>query len=48
MQRIPEIHCVKKETFDRGIIITSRSGDRKIMQPFGIKSGSPTRIRKRN
>ena len=31
-QRIPESCCAKKETFDIDILVTSRNGDRKIMQ----------------
>ena len=45
-QKIPQSRCARKETADRGIIKTSKNGDRKIMQPVRIKSGSPTQIRK--
>ena len=31
-QTIPESSCAKKETVDIDIIVTSRNGDRKIMQ----------------
>ena len=31
-QRIPESSCAKKETVDIEILVTSRNGDRKIMQ----------------
>ena len=31
-QRIPESSCVRKETVDIDILVTSRNGDRKIMQ----------------
>ena len=31
-QRIPEPSCGKKETVDLDILVTSRNGDRKIMQ----------------
>ena len=40
-QRIPEPSCVRKETVDIDILVTSRNGDRKIMQ--FIKKGSGTR-----
>ena len=36
------------ETVCIDILITSRNGDRKIMQPFRIASGPPMTIRKRN
>ena len=46
-QRIPESSCVKKETADIEILITSsRKGDREIMQPIRITSENTTRIRK--
>ena len=32
MQRIPEPGCMRKETVDIDILVTSRNGDRKIMQ----------------
>ena len=31
-QRIPEFSCARKETLDIDILVTSRNGDRKIMQ----------------
>ena len=31
-QRIPELSRARKETIDRDILVTSRNGDRKIMQ----------------
>ena len=31
-QRIPESNCVRKETVDMDILVTSRNDDRKIMQ----------------
>ena len=40
MQRILESRCVRKETVDIDIFITSRNGDRKIMQPIRITSGA--------
>ena len=47
-QRIPESSCVKKETVDIDILVTSTNGDRKIMQSIRITSRPPSRIRKRN
>ena len=47
-QRIPEFSCVRKETVDIDILVTSRTGDRKIMQSIRIMSRSPTRKRKWN
>ena len=40
MQRIPESRCVRKETVDIDVSITSRNGDSKIMQPIRITSGA--------
>ena len=38
-QRIPEKrNCAKKETVDIAILVTSRNGDRKIMQSIWITS----------
>ena len=37
-QRIPEPNCARKETVDRDILVTSRNGDRKIMQSIRITS----------
>ena len=48
MQRIPEFSCVRKETVDIDILVTSRNGDRKIMQSIRITSRSPLRKRKWN
>ena len=45
-QRILESSCVKKETVDINILVTSRNGDRQIMQSIRITS-RPT-SRKRN
>ena len=39
---------MRKETVDIGILVTSRSGDRKIMQSISITSRPPSRIRKWN
>ena len=38
-QRIPEFSCARKETVDIDILITSRNGDRKIMQSIRIMTG---------
>ena len=35
-QRIPEFSCVRKETVDIDILVTSRNGGRKIMQSIRI------------
>ena len=35
-QRIPESSCVRKETVDIDILVTSRNGGRKIMQSIRI------------
>ena len=47
-QRIPECSCARKETVDIDILVTSRNGDRKIMQSIRITSRLPSRIRKWN
>ena len=47
-QRIPEPSCVRKETVDIDIFVTSRNGDRKIMQSIRITSRPPSRKRKWN
>ena len=47
-QRIPEFSCVRKETVDIDIFVTSRNGDRKIMQSVRITSRPPTGKRKWN
>ena len=39
-QRIPESSCARKETVDMDILVTSRNGDRKIMQSIRIMSRS--------
>ena len=39
-QRIPEFSCVRKETADIDILVTSRNGDRKIMQSTNYQSAS--------
>ena len=38
-QRIPESSCARKETAAIDILVTSRNGDRKIMQSIGITTG---------
>ena len=45
-QRIPEFSCARKETVDIDILVTSRNGDRKIMQSIRITSRPPSIIRK--
>ena len=45
-QRIPEFSCVRKETVDIDILVTSRNGNRKIMQSIRITSRPPSRIRR--
>ena len=47
-QRIPEFSCARKETVDIDILVTSRNGDRKIMQSVRITSKPSSRIRKWN
>ena len=47
-QRIPEISRARKETVDIDILVTSRNGDKKIMQSIKITSGPPLRKRKWN
>ena len=47
-QRIPESSCVTKETVDIDILVTSRNGDRKIMQSIRIVSRPNSRTRKWN
>ena len=47
-QGIPESSCARKETVDIDILVTSRNGDRKIMQSIRITSRPPSRIRKWN
>ena len=47
-QRIPESSCARKETVDIGILVTSRNGDRKIMQSIRRMSRPSSRKRKWN
>ena len=47
-QRIPEFSLVRKGTIDIDILVTSRNGDRKIMQSIRITSRPPLRKRKWN
>ena len=47
-QRIPEFSCERKETVDIDILVTSRNGDRKIMQSIRITSRPPSRKSKWN
>ena len=42
-QRIPESSCARKEAVDINILVTSRNGDRKIMQSIRISSRPPLR-----
>ena len=42
-QRIPEFSQARKETVDVDILVTSRNGDRKIMQSIRITSRPPSR-----
>ena len=47
-QRIPEFSRAKKETVDIDILVTSRNGDRKIMQSIRITSRPSSTKRKWN
>ena len=47
-QRISGSSCAMKETVDIDILVTSRNGDRKIMQSIRIMSRPPLRKRKWN
>ena len=47
-QRIPEFSHARKETVDIDIFVTSRDGDRKIMQSTRITCRPPSRKRKWN
>ena len=47
-QRIPEFSCARKETVDIDIFVTSRNGQKKIMQSIRITSRPPSRKRKWN
>ena len=44
--RIPECSCARKETVDIDILVTCRSGDRKIIQSIRITSRPVSRIKK--
>ena len=45
-QRIPASNYARKETVDMDIFVTSRDGDRKIIQSIRITSRPPSRKRK--
>ena len=45
-QRISDFGRARKETVDIYILVTSRNGDRKIIQSIKITSGPPSRKRK--
>ena len=45
-QKISESGCTRKEAVNIDILVTSRNGDRKIMQCIRITSRPPSRIRK--
>ena len=45
-QRIPEFSCARKETVDINILVTSRNGDREIMQSIRMTRRPPLRIGK--
>ena len=45
-QRISEPSCVRKETVDIDVLVTSRNGDIKIMQSIRVMSRPPFRKRK--
>ena len=47
-QRIPEPSCARKETIDIDILVTTRNGDRIIMQSIRITSRPTSRKRKWN
>ena len=47
-QKIPEPSCARKETVDIDILVTSRNGDRKVMESIRIMSRSNSRKRKWN
>ena len=47
-QRIPESNCVRKETVDIDILVTSTNSDRKTMQSIRITSRPPSRKKKWN
>ena len=47
-QSIPESSCARKETVDIDIFLTSRNGDRKIMQSINKTSRLPSKKRNWN
>ena len=47
-QRIPEFSCARKKTVDIDILVTSRNGDRRIMQSIRITSTPLLEIKKWN
>ena len=47
-QRIPGCSCASKKTVDIEILVTSRNGDRKVIQSIRITSRPPSRKRKWN
>ena len=47
-QRIPEFSRARKETVDIDILVTSRNGDKKVMQSIRITSRPPSRKMKWN
>ena len=44
----PQPNCARKETVDIDILVKSRNGDRKTMQPIRMRTGHPKRIKKWN
>ena len=47
-ERIPESSCAREETVDVDILVTSRNGERKLMQSIRIRSRLPSRKGKWN
>ena len=47
-QSIPESSCARKETVDIETLVTSRNGDRKMMQSIRMTSRPSLRIREWN
>ena len=47
-QRIKESSYTRKKTVDKDILVTSRNGDRKILQSLRITNRRPSIIRKWN
>ena len=47
-QRILEFSRARKETVDIEILVTSRNGDRKVMQSIKVRSRPPSRKRESN